>query len=295
MKKKQTKNMKKIAESMKRRKFAALLAGSIPLTGGCLTMESSADNSQNSSDVFRSYSYEGTKLVVRFREEAEIEEAVLVNRTTGEQYQTVSYPGNSVQFDIIFPDRLESYISRGLHVEAKTSDGLVSQWVWEPVHGVAQNIDIQSDGSVCIDIHNTGHAPLLVRFVGIYQDVPNPTVDLQSSSFDRDSFESGPGVVGSGRNQPLNPSRTDLVVGPDETASFETVYRPFAFVDGAPEDACKGTERSGKVGIFHASGLIASYGFTYTGSGGPVAVGNETNETDGQQEVEKCKQVSSSR
>lgn len=279
---------------MKRRKFAALLAGSISLTGGCLMLGSSTDNNQNTSDVFRSYSYERTELVVRFRQEAEIERAVLVNRTTGEQHQTVSHPGNSVRFNVVFPDRLESCISRGVHMEAKTSDGLASKWVWDPVHGVLQNIDMQSDGSVCLDIHNAGLAPLLVRFVGIYKDVPNPTVNLQSDSFDRDSFESGSGVVGSGRNQPLHPSRTDLVVAPDETASFETVYRPLAFVDGTPEDACKGTEHSGEVGIFHASGLIASYGFTYTGSGGPVTVGNGTDGTDSQQKIEKCKQVVSS-
>lgn len=279
---------------MKRRKFTAIFTSGLSLTSGCIGLPLTVNN-QNSSDVFQSYSYERTELVVRFQDEAEVKEAVLVNRTTDEQYQTISQPSNSVRFDVVFPDRLESYISKDLYVEAKTSDGWVSQWVWEPVHGVAQNIDVQSDGRASFDIHNTGIAPLLVRFVGIYGDVPNPTVDLQSDSFDRDSFELGPSIVGSGRSRPLNPPRTDLVVGPGETVPFETIYRPFAFVGGAPEGACDGTERSGEIGIFHSSGKIASYTFTYSASGGPVVVGDETDGTASQQVAEKCNTATTSR
>lgn len=279
---------------MKRREFATIFASGLSLASGCTGLSSTGTN-QNSSAVFQSYNYERTELIVRFQDEATVEKAALVDRTADEQYQTVSHPSDSVRFDVVFPDRLASYISKDLYVEAKTSDGWVSQWVWEPVHGVAQNIEVQSDGRASFDIHNTGTAPLLVRFVGMYGNVPNPTVELQSESFDRGSFELGPGVVGAGRSRPLNPSRTDLVVGPDETVPFETIYRPFAFVDGAPDGTCDGTERNGEIGIFHSSGKIASYTFTYSASGGPVAVGGETDEAASQQKVEKCDTVTTSR
>lgn len=280
---------------MRRREFTAIIAGGIPLTTGCIGTGSTTGGNRNNSDVFQSYSYKRTELEVRFQDEVAVEEAVLVNRGTGEEYQTVSNPSGSARFDVVFPERLESYVSKDLYVKAKTAGGWVSQRVWEPVHGVARNISVQTDGSASFEIHNTGTAPLLVRFVGIYGDVPNPTVDLQSDSFDRDSFELGPSVVGTGRNRPLDPPRSDLVVGPDETASFETTYRPFAFAGGTPETACDGTERSGEIGILHSTSLIASYSFTYTASGDPVVVGNGVDGTASQQRAETCEAVTTSR
>ncbi|ACV48237.1 hypothetical protein Hmuk_2124 [Halomicrobium mukohataei DSM 12286] len=263
------------------------------MTGGCLGLGVSADDDQTGAGVFQSHRYEGRQLIVQFQERAEIEEAVLVDRALDRQYQRIARPADRAYFDVVFPDRLESSLSKNLYVKAKTAGGWVSEWVWEPVHGAAKNIEVGSDGSVAFDIHNTGAAPLLVRFVGIYGDVPNSTVDLQADSFEREALEFGPGVVGAGDNRPLDPSRGDLVVGPGETARFETVYRPFAFEDGAPAGSCDGTERTGDIGIVHASGTITSYTFSYRGSGGRVAA--ETDASASQQGVEACDTVTTSR
>jgi hypothetical protein len=262
---------------------------------GCINSKNSPTTNSTSSEVFSGYEYVGSELVVRFQDEIEVRKAILFDENAEETYQTIEQPNGSVQFTVIYPDRNESLLSKSLYVKAKTAEGWSRHSVWEPIHGVVKSIDVKKDGRVLFDIENTGTASLLVRFVGIYGDVPNPTVDPQSNDFDRDSFELGPGVVGTGHNRPLNPTRTDLVVSPKETATFETLYAPFAFTEGATEDDCAGTEESAEMAIVHASGKIASYSFTYTASGNPVVIEGRTSSTAGQQTAEACEVVETSR
>ncbi|WP_235920868.1 hypothetical protein [Natronorubrum halalkaliphilum] len=128
------------------------------------------------------------------------------------------------------------------------------------------------DSRARLDIENQTSVPLLVQFVAIYGDVPNPCVDPQGDSFDRSASDLGPGVVGAGSNRPLSPSRTDLVVPAAETRAFETTYAPFAFPDGADADACTDDDRRGTVAIVHGSGGSAAYGFTYQLEGEPTSI-----------------------
>jgi len=157
-------------------------------------------------------------------------------------------------------------------VRAETPDGWTSKWIPETVHATTRNVEVLRDGRARFEIENAGGASLLVRFVGIYRDVPNPTVDPQSESFDRSSFDIDPGVVGVGPNRRLSPSGTDLVVSPGETAPFETTYVPFAFPDGAGANACDGDERTAQIAVVHTSGGSASYTFSYRLEGDPGAL-----------------------
>ncbi len=115
---------------------------------------------------------------------------------------------------MVFPDRLETSLTThsALRIKAETGDGWAEQSVWEPVHGAARNVEPLPDGRARFDIENRTHASILARFIAIYGHVPNPTIDPQRDSFDRSSFDLGPGIVGVGSNRPLSPSRTDLVV-----------------------------------------------------------------------------------
>lgn len=246
---------------------------------GCETVNSTSPPA--SSEVFKRHTYDGTKLVVEFQENVEIEKAVLVNHTIDEEYQQITQPGDSVRFDVVFPDRLESYISKGLDVKAKTADGWAKQWVWEPAHGAMRNVEMLPDGRASFEVHNVGVASLLIRFVGIYGDVPNPTVDIHSDSFDMDSFEQGPSVVGSGRRQESNSQREYLVVGPDETTQLETTYRPFAFSSDTSETACDGSERTGEIGLAQFPKKNISYEFTYSLSGEPVRIDSDDSASRG--------------
>ncbi|ERG88331.1 MAG: hypothetical protein J07HX5_00475 [halophilic archaeon J07HX5] len=144
-----------------------------------------------------------------------------------------------------------------------------------------------TDGRASFEVHNLGTASLLIRFVGIYGDVPNPTVDIQSDSFDIDSFEQGPSVVGSGRRQESNSQREYLVVGPDEATRLETTYRPFVFSSDKSETACDGSEHTGEIGFVQSPGPLKSsrgtisYAFTYSLSGGPVRVDSDDGSSRG--------------
>lgn len=258
---------------MNRRPFLqALASGSTLLTAGCVESVVIGDDRLETSDVFEGYRYEGTELVVQFRDGVDVEKAVLLDSSTETEYDTVDHPPGSARFSVVFPDRLETYVSRSLRVEVKTPDGWARESVWEPVHGAARNVEALWNGRARFDVENQGEAPLLVRFVGIYGDVPNPTIDPQSDSFDHSSFDLGPGIVGSGQNRPLSPSRADLVVPGGEAAQFETTYAPFVFPDGGAENDCGGDERTGTIAIVHASGGSAAYGFAFRLDGEPTAI-----------------------
>ena len=241
------------------------------------------------SRVFDGFRYERAELVVEFQEDADVERAVLFDSVADVEYETVERPASSVRFSVVFPDRLETYISSrpALRVKAETPDGVARLSVWEPVHGVARNLEPLSDGRARFNLENQGEAPLLVRFVGIYDDVPNPTVDPQADSFTAESFDLDPSVVGIGENRPLTPSRTDLIIPGGETSSFETTYAPFAFPNTAPTDTCDGAVRTGTIAIVHASGGSTAYSFRYRRDGelsstnGPSAsVCEDTTTTD---------------
>ncbi|WP_137290108.1 hypothetical protein [Natronorubrum halophilum] len=262
----------------------ALATGGVIASAGCTESFPFASDQLSREDVFAGYRYDGTALVVEFRDSIDVQRTVLVDSETDEEHETVDHPTATVRFPVVFPDRLETYVTRqpALSVRAETPDGRARQSVWEPVHGAVRNVEPLADGRARFDLENQGHAPLLVRFVAIYDDVPNPTVDPQSDSFDHSSFDPGPGVVGTGTNRPLSPSRTDLVVPAGETKPFETTYAPFAFPDGATRADCDGDERTGKTAVVHASGGSAAYGFTYRLEGESTALeGREVSVCDG--------------
>ncbi|TYL36617.1 hypothetical protein CV102_21435 [Natronococcus pandeyae] len=267
---------------MKRRPFLQVIAtGGALLSAGCMELVPSTATRLESEDVFEEYRYEETELVVQFRENVDAERAVLTELGTDEEYETVERPGSTVRFPVVFPERRETYLSYSLRVAAETSDGEARLRVGGPVHAYVNGVEPLPDGRARLEIESQTDAPLLVGFVGIYGDVPNPTADPQSDSFDRSTLEAGPGVVGAGENRPLSPSRTDLVVPPGETRSFETTYAPFAFPDGAGPVDCDGTERRGQVAVVHGSGGSAAYGFTYRLEGDPVAVEGDGTVCDG--------------
>lgn len=258
---------------MNRRPFLrALVTGSTLLTAGCTESLPFATEGPSEADVFDAHRFEETDLVVEFRDDVEVEKAVLYNSATDEEYETVERPGRAVRFPVVFPDRLETYVGRSLHVRVETPAGSTNRWIPEIVHGYVRNVELLDDGRARFEIQNQGEAPLLVRFVGVYRDVPNPTVDPQAESFDRSSFDLGPGVVGVGRNRTLSPARTDLVVSPGETVPFETTYAPFAFLGGTDAADCDGGERTAEIAVVHASGGSASYTFTYRLDGEPTHV-----------------------
>lgn len=264
---------------MNRRSFlGTLAAGGALFTAGCAESVGFADSPPDPSAVFEDYRFDGPELLVRFREGVTVERAVLFDSATDEEYGTVDRPTVTVRFPVVFPDRFETYVSRSLHVKAETPDGWTSEWIPETVHATTRNVELLRDGRARFEVENVGGAPLLVRFVGIYGDIPNPTVDPQSESFDRSSFDLGPGVVGVGSNRPLSPSRTDLVVSPGETVPFETTYAPFAFPDGAEPNACGGGERTARIAVVHASGGSASYTFSYRLKGEPSSLPGGTAE-----------------
>lgn len=266
--------------------LCALASGGSLLTAGCVGSVPLSAGAPDATDVFDDYRFDGTELRVEFSADAAVEKAVLFDSSTGTEYETIDHPSGIAAFPVIFPNRLESRLSRSLRVKARTPDGWARTSVWEPVHGATRDVTILPDGRARFGVENQGAAPLLVRFVGIYGNVPNPTVDPQSDSFDRSSFDLGPGVVGSGENRPLSPSRTDLVVPPGETAQFETTYAPFAFPHEADVDDCNGTERTGTIAVVHASGGSAAYSFSYRLAGEPTDLqGRTATVCDGEDET----------
>ncbi|MGM0388934.1 MAG: hypothetical protein ACQEP0_10550 [Natrinema limicola] len=256
---------------MDRRPFLQTLAtGGVLASAGCVDWLSHTRDGPDASDVFEDYWYEKTDLVVQFRDDIDVQRVTLFDPFVDETYETIEQPGDLVRFPVVFPDRLETYVSKSLRVEAETPAGTVDERIWEAVHAATSSVESLPNGRARFDIENQATAPLLVRFVGIYGDVPNPTIDPQRDSFDPSTVNLNPGVVGVDDNRPLSPSRTDLVVPPAETKSFETTYAPFAFPEGAGSDACAGDERTGTIAVVHASGGSAAYSFTYRLDGEPT-------------------------
>lgn len=254
---------------MNRRPFLqSLAAGGALLTAGCVESLPFSTTRLESDEVFDDYRFDGTDLVVEFRDD--VERAVLYELGRDDAYETIDRPGSTVRFQVVFPDRLETYVSMSLRVEAETADGAAQLGVGGPVHPYVTAVEPLPDGRARLEIENQTAIPLLVRFVAVYGDVPNPTVDPQGDAFDESSFDLGPGVVGVDENQPLSPSRTDLVVPPEETRPFETTYAPFAFPDGATTADCDGTERTGSVAVVRGSGGSAAYSFSYRLEGEPA-------------------------
>ncbi|SDQ93388.1 hypothetical protein [Natronobacterium texcoconense] len=258
---------------MNRRPFLQTIAtGGALLSAGCVESIPFTTTRLESEDVFEEYWYEETELVVQFREDVDVERAVLTDLGTDEEYETTEQPGPTVRFPVVFPERRETYLSQSLRVTAETPDGEGRLGVGGPVHAYVDTLEPLPDGRARLEIESQTDAPLLVGFVGVYGDVPNPTADPQSDSFDPSTFEAEPGVVGVGANRPLSPSRTDLVVPPGETRAFETTYAPFAFSDSTASSACDGEERRGKVAVVHGSGGSAAYDFTYRLEGESAAL-----------------------
>lgn len=250
---------------MDRRSFLrALAAGGTSISAGCAGSRSAFDDSPDASatisdgperaGVFETHRFNGTELVVRFRDGVDVRRVVLGSRLSEATYETIEQPADVVRFPVVFPDRLETRVSGSLAVSAETATGWARKWVPGTVHGAVRNVAALSDGRARFEIENRGNAPLLVRFVGIYGDVPNPTIAQQRDAVDWSSLDRDPNVVGVGRNRPRSSSRTDLAVAPGEAAPFETTDAPFAFPDGADADDCDGRERSARIAVVNASG-----------------------------------------
>ncbi len=254
---------------MKRRRILATLGtAAVGSLAGCAGSLPFGSDPPEAAAVVEGFRFEGTEVVVRFGEAFEIERATIYDSDSDTRYASVERPGRDCRFRVLFPERLETYATRSLHVEVETTDGTVTEWLWEgPAHGHVSTVHVGPEGQARFEVTNQGETPLLVRFVAITGDVPEPTVDPQGDSFDRSALGFGPGVVGTGPNRPRSPDRSDLVVSSGETAPFETTYAPFA----VPEDGgdeWRGTDRTGHVTVVHGSGGSARYDFTYRLDGG---------------------------
>ncbi|WP_435154417.1 hypothetical protein [Haladaptatus sp. DFWS20] len=108
---------------MNRRPFLhSLAAGGTLLTTGCMKSLPFTTDLPAASDVFESYRFEGTNLVVTFDDTIDVQEVDLFNSYTDEEYETIQHPPRTVRFPVVFPNRLETYIAQSLHVKAKISD-----------------------------------------------------------------------------------------------------------------------------------------------------------------------------
>ncbi|ELY69522.1 hypothetical protein [Natrinema versiforme] len=260
---------------MNRRPFLQTLAtGGTLLSAGCTDSLPFTTTRLDSNDVFEGYRFDETDLVVEFRDGVDIQRATLYESGGGE-YETIERPGTPVRFPVVFPERLETRLSLSLRIEVETSAGVATMRVGALVHAYVTGVEPLPDGRARLEIENQADGPLLVRFVGIYGDVPNPTIDPLRDSFDRSSFDRGPGVVGVAANQRLSPSRTDLVVPSNTSKSFETTYTPFAFPEGTNATNCDGTERTGRVAVVHGSGGSAAYDFRYRLEGEASDLGDD--------------------
>ncbi|WP_440770843.1 hypothetical protein [Natronorubrum sp. DTA28] len=245
---------------MDRRLFLqGVASGCALVTAGCAQLLSTTNSRSEPEEVFKDYTYEGTELIVEFQNEVDIQKAVLFDRE--KEYEIVENLSNIASFPIAFPDRLETHLSRRppLRVKAKVEDNWVEQSVWEPVHGAVRDISILSDGAAQFTIKNLGDASLLVQFVGMYGDVPNPTINPQRDAFDPEHPDIDPNVVGIRGNRAEPTSRTDLVVSPGESAPFETINAPFAISDDSNADKWDGSDQNAQIAIAHASGGTAAY------------------------------------
>lgn len=258
---------------MNRRSLLASVAGGGVLsTAGCAESLPFGSDDLDAADVFEGYRYEGTDLVVTFREDVDVGTAVLYDPSREAEYETIDRPAGTVRFQVIFPNRLATYVSRSLRVRVESADGEARQSVGGVVHGVTREVTPLEDGRGRLTVENQGDVPLLVHLVAIHGDVPNPTIDPQAESVDRSSFDLGPGVIGSGPNRPLTTTRTDLVVSGGETKPFETTYAPFAFPNRAGSAVCDGDERNATATVVHASGGSTAFSFSYRLEGAPAPV-----------------------
>ncbi len=242
---------------MRRRQYLGTLAGSTLLVAGCLG--NFADEDRDENEVFADYWYETDELVVEFRDGVDVETARLLSDES-QEHERVEGPVGTARFPVVFPNRLDTHLtSRSpLRVEAQTANGTARMSVWEQIHGVVRDLEPDLEGRAQLRIENQGTAPLLIRFVSVHGDVPEPAADPTNETVELDSHHTGPGVVGTGENHAQQPERSDLVVPGEAERSFETSYRPFGD-DGAVTDE----ERSGTVSLVQASGGINSYSFSY--------------------------------
>lgn len=249
---------------MKRRQvlatFGTAVFGSM---AGCAESLPFSSGSPDAASVVENYYHEETELIVQLSEDFDIKQASIYDSSSDTQYASVERPESECRFQVVFPDRLETYATKSLHLEVETARGTVTEWIWKgPAHGHTSNVAVGPEGQAQFDITNQGEKPLLVRFVAISGDVPNPTVDPQHESFDSSTLGFGPGVLGTGSNRPQSSTRSDLVISPGETAPFETTYAPFA----VPEDSTAEwdrTDRTGEITVVQGSGITVKYDFTY--------------------------------
>lgn len=143
-------------------------------------------------------------------------------------------------------------------MEARTANGPARTSVWEQIHGVVRDVVPDSEGRARFRIENQGTAPLLVRFVSVYGDVPEPAADPTSEAVELDALQADPGVVAISEGHAQQPDRSELVIPGETDRSFKTTDRPFGD-DGAATDE----DRSGTVSLVQASGGINSYSFSY--------------------------------
>ncbi|MFC4405121.1 hypothetical protein [Haloarchaeobius iranensis] len=247
---------------MERREALRSLAGAgVLAASGCLGIVGLGSEPPAAGDVFEADRYEGRDLVVELADDVPVQESTLYDSATGTEHETVDRPGKRVRFPVVFPDRLESYVDRGLSVKAKVSGGWVRRWVWRPVHGSVESLEVLADGRAKLDIESQAEAPLLVRYVGFTGAVATPTADAREGSFDATQLDAGPGVVGVDEDRPPSPRRSDLVVPGGETKTFETLYAPFAPDAARGERTSGGGDRTVWVSLVHGSGGVTSYSF----------------------------------
>jgi len=249
---------------MKRRQvLAAVGTAALTSVAGCSASLPFGSDPPDTTAVITGYHYEETDLVVQFSDDFDIERASIYDSSSDTQYASVENPSSTCRFQVIFPDRLKTYATKSLHLDAETARGTVTEWIWKgSEHGHTDAVEVGPDGRAQFAITNQGETPLLVRFVAIHGDVPNPTINPQDESFDPATLGFGPGVLGTGSNRPQSPTRSDLVISSGETAPFETIYAPFA----VPEDSSNEwgeKERTGKITIISGSGGSMQYDFPY--------------------------------
>jgi len=249
---------------MKRRRVLATLSTAVVgSVAGCAGSLPFGNDSPDVASVVKGYHYEGTELVVQLSEDFDIEQASIYDSASDTQYASIERPSSECRFQVVFPDRLETYATKSLHLDVQTASGTVTEWVWNgPAHAHTSAVDVGPEGQDQFEITNQGDAPLLVRFVAISGDVPAPTVDPQDESFDSSALGFGPGVLGTGSNRPQSTDRMDLLISPGETAPFETTYTPFAVPEGSTTE-WGGTDRTGEITIVQGSGGSVKYDFTY--------------------------------
>ena len=162
----------------RRQALATLGTAAVGCIAGCARALPFGDDSPDAASVVEEYHYEGTELVVRLDDEFDIEQASIYDSSRDTQYASVERPSSDCRFQVVFPDRLETYATKSLYLDVKTGSGTVTEWIWKgPSHGHASAISAGPEGQARFEITNLGETPLLIRFVAISGDVPSPTVD----------------------------------------------------------------------------------------------------------------------